>query len=86
MYDVLVFQIMGKQIFQVLKEKHGLEFDNFVKEKICPLVGDVMHENFGLDTVKLREVSKDIDVIINGASTTNFSERFEVFHGRILLS
>nr|AJA71626.1 male sterility protein [Triticum aestivum] len=70
--------IMGKQIFQVLKEKHGLEFDNFVKEKICPLVGDVMHENFGLDTVKLREVSKDIDVIINGASTTNFSERYDV--------
>nr|AXF79592.1 fatty acyl-CoA reductase 6 [Triticum aestivum] len=71
-------EIMGKQIFQVLKEKHGLEFDNFVKEKICPLVGDVMHENFGLDTVKLREVSKDIDVIINGAATTNFSERYDV--------
>ncbi|KAE8780716.1 male sterility protein [Hordeum vulgare] len=71
-------EIMAKEIFQVLKDKHGVEFHSFVEEKICPLVGDVVHENFGIDIIKLREVSNDIDVIINGAATTNFSERYDV--------
>ncbi|KAM3345797.1 hypothetical protein ACQJBY_020370 [Aegilops geniculata] len=71
-------EVIGREIFQVLKEKHGAGFHNFVKEKIFPLVGDIMHEDFGLDTAKLREVSKDIDIIVNGAATTKFSERYDV--------
>jgi fatty acyl-CoA reductase len=59
----------------VLKEEHGMEFDDFIKEKICPLAGDIMYENFGLDTGTLRELYKDLDIIVNGAATTNFSER-----------
>ncbi|KAM3198480.1 hypothetical protein ACQJBY_073554 [Aegilops geniculata] len=71
-------EIIGREIFQVLKEKHGVGFHHFVKEKIFPLVGDIMHEDFGLDTSKLREVSKEIDIIVNGAATTKFSERYDV--------
>ena len=69
------FQVTGREIFQLLKEKHGMEFDDFLEEKICPLAGDIMYENFGLDTGNLRELYKDIDIIVNGAATTNFSER-----------
>ncbi|XP_037417194.1 fatty acyl-CoA reductase 1-like [Triticum dicoccoides] len=71
-------EIIGREIFQVLKEKHGVGFHNFMKEKIFPLVGDIMHEDFGLDTANLREVSKEIDIIVNGAATTKFSERYDV--------
>uniref|UniRef100_A0ACD5VJU6 Uncharacterized protein n=1 Tax=Avena sativa TaxID=4498 RepID=A0ACD5VJU6_AVESA len=71
-------EVTGKEIFQVLKEKHGAGFDNFIEEKICPLVGDIMYANFGLDTAKLIELSKDIDIIVNGAATTKFSERYDV--------
>jgi hypothetical protein len=60
-------------------------FDDFIQEKICPLVGDVVYENFGLDFAKLRELSKEIDIIINGAATTNFFERFDIFPCSILL-
>ena len=65
----------------MLKEKHGVQFNNFIEEKICPLVGDIIYENFGLDNVQLEELSKDIDVIVNGAATTNFFERYDVFIG-----
>lgn len=79
------FQVTGREIFLVLKEKHGMGFDDFIEEKICPLAGDIMYENFGLDTANLRELSKDIDIIVNIAATTNFSERFEpVFPCKIL--
>ncbi|XP_044974361.1 fatty acyl-CoA reductase 1-like [Hordeum vulgare subsp. vulgare] len=71
-------EVIEREIFQVLKEKHGVGFNNFVKEKIFPLVGDIMDEDFGLDTAKLREVSKDIDIIVNGAATTKFYERYDV--------
>lgn len=71
-------EIIGKEIFQVLKEKHGVRFDNFIEEKICPLVGDIIYENFGLDNDQLSELSMDVDVIINGAATTNFFERYDV--------
>ena len=69
------FQVTGREIFQVLKEKRGIEFDDFIEEKICPLAGDIMYENFGLDSGNLKELYNDIDIIVNGAATTNFSER-----------
>ena len=56
-------------------------FDNFINEKICPLVGDIMYKDFGQDIAKLTALSEEIDVIVNGAATTNFYERFEVFPG-----
>ncbi|KAF7026842.1 hypothetical protein CFC21_038929 [Triticum aestivum] len=71
-------EIIGREIFHVLKEKHGVQFNNFIEEKICPLLGDIIYENFGLDNAQLEELSKDIDVIVNGAATTNFFERYDV--------
>ena len=76
-----IFQIIGREIFHVVKEKHGVQFNNFIEEKICPLVGNIMKENFGLDNSQLKEFSKDIDIIISGATTTNFFERYDVFIG-----
>lgn len=70
----------GKEIFQVLKEKHGDGFEGFVQEKICPLPGDVMHENLGLGAAKLRQVCKEIDIVVNGAATTNFYERSGIYY------
>lgn len=71
-------EIIGREIFHVLKETHGARFNNFIEEKICPLVGDIIYENFGLDNAQLGELSKDIDIIVNGAATTNFFERYDV--------
>jgi len=61
-----------------LKEKHGNGFESFIQEKVCPLPGDIMYENLGLGPAKLREIWKEIDIIVNGAATTNFYERSEL--------
>ncbi|KAM0844043.1 hypothetical protein ACQ4PT_057323 [Festuca glaucescens] len=71
-------EVTGREIFQMLKEEHGMEFDDFIEEKIRPLAGDIMYENFGLDTGNLRELYKDLDIIVNGAATTKISERYDV--------
>ncbi|KAM0911007.1 hypothetical protein ACQ4PT_013789 [Festuca glaucescens] len=71
-------RVTGKDVFQVLKQNHGVAFHKFIEEKVCPLEGDIMYENFRLDIAKLRELSKEIDIIVNGAATTNFFERYDV--------
>nr|BAD31294.1 putative fatty acyl coA reductase [Oryza sativa Japonica Group]BAD31814.1 putative fatty acyl coA reductase [Oryza sativa Japonica Group] len=71
-------EVTGKEIFQVLKEKHGDGFESFVEEKVCTLAGDIIYENLGLDSAKLTELSNEIDIIVNGAATTNFYERYDV--------
>uniref|UniRef100_A0A0A9BQ28 Fatty acyl-CoA reductase n=1 Tax=Arundo donax TaxID=35708 RepID=A0A0A9BQ28_ARUDO len=71
-------EVTGREIFHVLKEKHGNGFEDLIQEKVCPLAGDIMYENLGLGNAKLTELSKEIDIIVNGAATTNFYERYDV--------
>ncbi|CAO2187688.1 unnamed protein product [Urochloa humidicola] len=71
-------EVTGRKVFHVLKEKHGNRFEDFIQEKVCPLAGDIVYENLGLDNAKLTELSKEIDIIVNGAATTNFFERYDV--------
>uniref|UniRef100_A0ACD5XYF2 Uncharacterized protein n=1 Tax=Avena sativa TaxID=4498 RepID=A0ACD5XYF2_AVESA len=73
-------EVVGKELFGLLREKHGDGFDAFIEEKIVPLAGDVMHEGFGVhrDTLRELRVAEELNVIVNGAATTNFYERYDV--------
>jgi fatty acyl-CoA reductase len=66
-------------LFNMLRKKYGLPgFQSFIQEKVVPLAGDIIYENFGLDNSRADALSKDINVIINGAATTNFYERYSI--------
>jgi fatty acyl-CoA reductase len=70
-------QVIGMDLFNTLREKYGLPgFQTFIKEKIVPLTGDIIYDNFGLDSSGADAMSKEIDIIINGAATTSFYERY----------
>lgn len=72
-------EVTDTEIFCLLKERHGKGgFELFVEEKIVALAGDVIHENLGLDAPRLEELAKEVDIIVNGAATTNFYERYDV--------
>ncbi|XP_047059710.1 fatty acyl-CoA reductase 1-like [Lolium rigidum] len=71
-------EVIGKEIFQVLKEKHGNKFNQFIENKLYPLAGDIMYKNFGLHNVQLKELTDDVDIIVNGAATTKYYERYDV--------
>ncbi|XP_047049656.1 fatty acyl-CoA reductase 1-like [Lolium rigidum] len=73
-------EVVGKELFGLLREKHGDGFESFIEEKIVPLAGDVMREGFGVDRETLKElrVVEELNVIVNGAATTNFYERYDV--------
>ncbi|KAM0892881.1 hypothetical protein ACQ4PT_025489 [Festuca glaucescens] len=75
----ILSQVLGKDLFNTLREKHGLAgFQKLIKEKIVPLAGDVGTRDFGLNSSRLEDLCEEIDIIIHGAATTSFYERYDV--------
>lgn len=68
-------KIVGKELFDVLRAKHGADFHSFIQEKISPLAGDVAHQNLGLENARAQQLFEEIDVTVHGAATTNFYKR-----------
>ncbi|XP_071711120.1 alcohol-forming fatty acyl-CoA reductase-like [Rutidosis leptorrhynchoides] len=72
-------EAVGKDLFKVLKEKHGTNFENFLSEKVTMVAGDITFEDLGIQDSSLKaEMCRDIDVVVNVAATTNFDERYDV--------
>ncbi|CAO2173396.1 unnamed protein product [Urochloa humidicola] len=71
-------EVVGNELFGTLREKYGSSFNSFTREKISPLAGDIIDENLGLESSKILNLSAEIDIIVNGAATTNFYERYDV--------
>uniref|UniRef100_A0A803MKK4 Fatty acyl-CoA reductase n=1 Tax=Chenopodium quinoa TaxID=63459 RepID=A0A803MKK4_CHEQI len=74
-------EILGKELFKVLKEKLGSNFESFVSEKITVVAGDTSYENLGLTAEQMKDMYEDIDIVINVAATTKFEERYDVALG-----
>ncbi|CAN4119484.1 unnamed protein product [Withania somnifera] len=69
-------EIVGKDLFKVLREKCGPNFTAFVSHRTTIVPGDVTCENLGVnDTNLLEEMWKEVDTVVNLAATTNFDER-----------
>ncbi|XP_024171887.1 fatty acyl-CoA reductase 3 [Rosa chinensis] len=72
-------EITGKELFRVLREKWGADFDSFILEKVVPLSGDVIFEDLGVKVIKQKEeICNEVHIIINSAATTKFDERYDV--------
>ncbi|XP_021821775.1 fatty acyl-CoA reductase 3-like [Prunus avium] len=72
-------QIIGKELFRVLKDKWGTDFDSFIAEKVVAVQGDVTFDDLGVKELKLREeMYNRIEIILHSAGTTNFDERYDI--------
>ncbi|WCJ41788.1 Fatty acyl-CoA reductase 1 [Euphorbia peplus] len=75
-------EIIGKELFKVIKEIHGEKINSFVSEKMIPIAGDISSEHLGIEDSNLRdELWEQVDFVLNMAATTNFDERYEVALG-----
>ncbi|GLT61237.1 hypothetical protein SLA2020_339590 [Shorea laevis] len=69
-------EVIGKDLFRVVREKWGANFDSFISEKVIAVPGDVSFENLGVeDSQRRQDMWKEIDIILNSAATTTFDER-----------
>jgi long-chain acyl-CoA synthetase len=64
--------------FRPLREKHGTEFDQFLREKCAPLAGDVAEPSFGLSDAKVQELSGRLACVINCAGLVTFNPSLEL--------
>ncbi|XP_043687312.1 fatty acyl-CoA reductase 3-like isoform X2 [Telopea speciosissima] len=73
-------EVIGKQVFRILREKYGAGLDSFISEKVTMVAGDIACEDLDIDDASdLREeMWREIDIIVNIAATTKFDERYDV--------
>lgn len=75
-------EIIGKDLFRVLKEKWGSNLNSFLSEKLTLVPGDISLEDLGLkDPILKEEIWSQVDVVVNLAATTNFDERYDIALG-----
>ncbi|KAG5239206.1 acyl CoA reductase family protein [Salix suchowensis] len=75
-------EVIGKELFRVLREKHGASLQSFISEKVTPVAGDISYEDLGVKDSSLKdEMWREVDVVLNFAATTDFDERYDVALG-----
>uniref|UniRef100_A0A803NCG3 Fatty acyl-CoA reductase n=1 Tax=Chenopodium quinoa TaxID=63459 RepID=A0A803NCG3_CHEQI len=74
-------EVLGMELFKVLKENLGTNFEAFMSEKISVVAGDISYENLGVTTDQMKDMYKRIDIVINVAATTKFDERYDIALG-----
>ncbi|KAG2645198.1 hypothetical protein PVAP13_2KG419105 [Panicum virgatum] len=66
-------EVVGQELFRTLREIHGDGFHSFIQEKVSPVARDIR-----LHSSQAKQLSEEIDIIVNGAAITNFYERYDV--------
>ncbi|KAJ4831979.1 hypothetical protein Tsubulata_050069 [Turnera subulata] len=76
-------EVIERDLFRVLKENWGSNFNSFLTQKIVLVPGDVsLGEDLGVKEPTLsQKMWSQLDVIVNLAATTNFDERYDVALG-----
>ncbi|XP_010271727.1 PREDICTED: alcohol-forming fatty acyl-CoA reductase-like [Nelumbo nucifera] len=71
-------EVLGKEVFRVLRQKLGSGFDSFMSEKVIPVPGDITCKNLGVEETDLRDkMWREVDIVVNIAATVNFDERYD---------
>ncbi|XP_052875331.1 probable fatty acyl-CoA reductase 5 [Gossypium arboreum] len=71
-------EIISKELFKILRNNWGSKFDALISNKVKAVAGDISFENLGLNDSELREeMQKEIQIIVNVAASTDFSERYD---------
>ncbi|KAH1238271.1 putative fatty acyl-CoA reductase 5 [Glycine max] len=75
-------EVIGKDIFRVLRDKWGADFGSFISKKVVAVAGDVSLNNLGIKDENMRsQMFEELNVIVHTAATTNFNERYDIAIG-----
>ncbi|KAK2632827.1 hypothetical protein EUGRSUZ_L01016 [Eucalyptus grandis] len=75
--SVFIFQIIGCKLFICLQQKYGEEYTSFMLSKLVPVKGDIQESNMGIGNDSFRQITQEVDVIVNSAANTTFDERYD---------
>src|ERR671929_520257 len=63
--------------FDPLRERYGAAFEDFIRDKVRLVNGDISEENLGFTEEEAQAVADDIDVLINPAGNVPFNPPLE---------
>ncbi|KAL8487223.1 hypothetical protein ACS0TY_023770 [Phlomoides rotata] len=75
--DRLTKEIMGSDLFESLREKHGSSYEEFVGTKLIPVVGNICAPNIGMDVHSAHTIMEEVDVIVESAASTTLNDRYD---------
>src|SRR5256714_4039373 len=63
--------------FDPVRERYSTAFEDFVRDKVAIVGGDIAEDNLGFSEEEAEAIAKDIDVIINSAGNVTFNPTLE---------
>src|SRR3954468_22718003 len=63
--------------FDPVRERYGAAFEDFIRDKVRLVNGDISEENLGFTEGEAEEVAGDIDVLVNSAGNVTFNPPLE---------
>jgi len=69
--------VVPSPTFDPIREKHGDGFEEFIREKVVPVNGDVSADFLGMEETQAKEIMSECDVIINSAGNVTFNPPLE---------
>jgi long-chain acyl-CoA synthetase len=69
--------VISSPPFDPVRERYGHAFDDFVRDKVAVVGGDIAETNLGFTEEEAERIAKDIDVIINSAGNVTFNPTLE---------
>ncbi|KAK6116833.1 hypothetical protein DH2020_049463 [Rehmannia glutinosa] len=75
--DRLSKDIIQSDLFECIRQEHGSTYDEFVREKLIPVVGNICEPNLGMDAYSTHEIMEEVDVIVGSAASTTLNDRYD---------
>src|SRR3712207_2383494 len=63
--------------FDPLRERYGAAFEDFIRDKVSVVNGDIGEDRLGMSEEEAEEVASPIDVLINSAGNVTFNPTLE---------
>ncbi|XP_011074249.1 fatty acyl-CoA reductase 2-like [Sesamum indicum] len=70
-------EIIHSELFECIREKYGSSYEEFVREKLIPIAGNICKSNLGMDPYYTHTITEQVDVIIGSAASTNLNDRYD---------
>jgi len=63
--------------FDPVRERYGSAFEDFVRDKVAIVGGDIAEDNLGFSEEDANAIAQDVDVVINSAGNVTFNPTLE---------
>ena len=63
--------------FDPVRERYGAAFDDFIRDKVAIVGGDIAESNLGFSEEEAEAIAGDIDVVLNSAGNVTFNPTLE---------